>query len=379
MMPEMNLSPVLGEPSWQLKSNLVRLALTRKGGQLGPVAFRIGQKTIQPFHVAPWHGEAATRAAIPPILRVLRGDFFCMPFGGNEAPYGKERHPAHGETANRDWKLEAVTDSSIRATLKTRVRAGKVIKEISLREGETALYMRHQLDGFTGPMSFGHHAMLKFDSPARISTSPFVFGQVFPGEFENPAIGGYTSLKAGARFQSLSRVPLAAGGPADLSRYPAREGFEDLVMVCADPKRPLAWTAAAFPQEGYVWFALKDPRVLASTVLWHSNGGRHYAPWNGRHRAVLGLEEVTSYFHLGIAKSAAKNPVSARGIPTSVTLSAKKPLVINYVMAVAPIPAKFGAVKSITPISGGVRLKDGGGRAVEVAVDTAFLAEKKKP
>ncbi|MSU46464.1 MAG: hypothetical protein EXS42_04925 [Lacunisphaera sp.] len=55
-----------------------------------------------------------------------------------------------------------------------------------------------------------------------------------------------------------------------------------------------------------VWFALKDPRVLASTVLWYSSGGRH--------RGVLGLEDVASYFHIGLAGSAAPNPASRRSI-----------------------------------------------------------------
>ncbi|HEY5792469.1 MAG TPA: hypothetical protein VIS74_04170, partial [Chthoniobacterales bacterium] len=313
----MKLSPVFGQPSWRLKSDSVQLALTQTGGHLGPVTFKLGGKFVQPFHVAPWHGEKRTLAGLPPILQALRGDFFCMPFGGNEKPYGRERHPVHGETANREWTLESATDTSLRASLRTEVRSGRVLKEIFLRPGQTALYVRHQLEGFRGPMSFGHHAMLKFATEAHLSTSPFVYGQVFPGQFENPARGGYSSLRAGVVFKSLRRVPLAAGGFADLSRYPAREGFEDLVMVCAGPRQPLAWTAAAFPREGFVWFALKDPRVLASTVFWHSNGGRHYAPWNGRHRGVLGLEEVTSYFHTGLAESAAPNPVSARGIPTS--------------------------------------------------------------
>lgn len=374
----MKTSPVLGAASWQLKSDVVQLALTQTGGHLGPVTFKLGKKSVQPFHVAPWHNEKRTREGLPPILDVLRGDFFCMPFGRNDTPYGKEKYPAHGETANREWKLEAANELSLRTSLKTKIRAGTVVKDLSLRPGETALYIRHQLEGFSGPMSFGHHAMLKFNSEAQLSTGPFVYGQVFPGQFEDPALGGYSTLKAGATFKSLNRVPLAAGGFADLSRYPAREGFEDLVMICADRSKPLAWTAAAFPKEGYVWFALKDPTVLASTVLWHSNGGRHYAPWNSRHRAVLGLEEVTSYFHSGIAESVAKNPVSDRGIPTSLTLSPKKSLNVNYVMAVAPISAKFGAVKSITPINGGVRLTDACGHEVEVAVDTAFLTEKNK-
>src|SRR4029079_13537481 len=131
--------------------------------------------------------------------------------------------------------------------------------------------------------------------------------------------------QSGAEFTSLSSVPLATGQTADLTRYPARRGFEDLVMMVADPNLPVAWTAVTFPKQRFAWFALKDPRVLRSTIFWISNGGRYNAPWSGRHVNVMGLEEVTANFHPGLAESAKPNPLSKRGIATSVKLDPRKP------------------------------------------------------
>ena len=85
-------------------------------------------------------------------------------------------------------------------------------------------------------------------------------------------------------------------------------------MVTADPKLPFAWNAVTFPRERYVYFALRDPRMLRHTILWISNGGRHYAPWNGRHVNVMGLEEITGNFHMGLAESAQRNPLNERGV-----------------------------------------------------------------
>ena len=119
----------------------------------------------------------------------------------------------------------------------------------------------------------------------------------------------------GAEFTSLDRVPLADGGFTDLSRYPARRGFEDLAMVVADDSLPFAWNAVTFAAEGYAWFAIRDPRVLRNTVLWISNGGRHYPPWNGRHVNVLGIEDVTAYFHDGVAASADGQPAQPGRAP----------------------------------------------------------------
>lgn len=335
-----------GQFSWKFESEFVTGWVTRAGGQLGPVEFRLPTgKTVQPFHVAPWAEEAAA-SELPPILAALRGDFFCMPFGANPDAWNGEKHPLHGETANLDWSLVEVSPAGIALSLETTVRPGKVTKSVSQVPGCAAIRVSHRLEGFEGPMCVGNHAMLHFGSEARISTSPFIHGMVYPGEFENPVEGGYTSLKPGATFASLSAVPMANGGGADLSRYPAREGFEDLVMVTADPSVELAWNAAVVDGE-HIWLALRSPKTFASSVLWHSNGGRHYAPWNGRHRGVLGIEDVTAHFHEGLKKSVEPNELSAKGIPTSILLSPEAPTELTVVYAVLPCPPGFGAVSSI--------------------------------
>ncbi|HEY3863509.1 MAG TPA: hypothetical protein VGO59_16655 [Verrucomicrobiae bacterium] len=369
---------VHGQPSWRLVSDSVEAFVTELGGHLGPVTFKIGGKKIMPYSVAPW-SEENFKPALPPILQVLRGDFFCLPFGGNAKPFRGERHPVHGETANARWHFESLENGRLHLSLRTKVRSGRVDKHISLINGHTALYCRHLVSGMSGPMNLGHHAMLKFPEAAGsglVSTSDFVCGQVLPVPFESAEMGGYSSLKAGGEFNSLQAVPMADGGKADLSRYPARTGYEDLVMVVNDDQAPFAWTAVAFPKEGFAWFGLKDPRVLRETVFWHSNRGRHYPPWNSRHTGVLGLEEVTSYFHLGLAESAAKNPLSKKGIPTCLRLNPRKPLAVNYIMGVAKIPAGFDRVVSIESQSGGraIALRSASGRTAQAPVDLDFLS-----
>jgi hypothetical protein len=243
-------------------------------------------------------------------------------------------------------------------------------------DGHTAVYQRHVIAGARGPMSVGHHAMLKFpDAPGSgiVSTSRFVRAQVLPNFFERPENRGYQSLKPGAPFRSLERVPLLAGGTTDLTRYPARLGYDDLVMLTADAKLPFAWNAVTFPRERHVYFALRDPRVLRHTILWISNGGRHYAPWNGRHTSVMGIEDVTGYFHHGLAESAKSNPLSRRGIPTTLMLDPKKPTAVNYVIAVAAIPAGFDRVAEIRAVKGGVELIATSGKRVWSALDVEFL------
>ncbi|PWU13093.1 MAG: hypothetical protein C5B50_20030 [Verrucomicrobia bacterium] len=372
-----SLTVKFGQPSWRIATPEVEAFVTETGGQVGPVTFRVKGKAIQPFSVAPW-AEEPVAPTLPPMLEVLRGDFFCLPFGGNATPYRGERHPPHGETANRRWKLESHAPERLHLSLRTRTRKGLVDKFVVLRADQSAIYERHVVSGMTGPMSFGHHAMLKLpdnEGSGRISTNPFRQGWVVPESLEKPEARGYSCLRPGAAFKSMERVPTQTGNYTDLSRYPARRGFEDLVLLVSDERLPLVWTAVTFPAEGYVWFALKDPRVLRQTILWLSNGGRHYPPWNGRHTNVLGLEEVTSYFHYGLAESVSKNPLSAKGSTTCLRLDPMRPLVVNYIIAVAPIPRGFDCVARIVPAADAqsVRLASRTGRAISVALDVGFL------
>ena len=376
-MMKARLKRIHGQSSWQIKSPQVEAFVTETGGHLGPVNFRLGSRTIQPFSIAPWATEAIV-PKLPALLKVLRGDFFCLPFGGNTTPFGGEQHPPHGETANAKWKLRDLSAGSLHLDLPLRTRRGSVDKFVFLKAGHTAVYVRHVISGMTGPMSFGHHAMLKFpDAPAggRLSTSRFAFGQVLPTKFECPENKGYSSLKTRAVFRKLEKVPLEAGGLTDLSRYPARRGFDDLAMLVSDDRLPFAWTAVTFPDERYIWFAIKDPRVLRQTVVWMSNGGRHYPPWNGRHVNVLGLEEVTAYFHYGLAESASRNPVSAQGISTCVEMDPRRKHTVNYIMAVAAIPRKFERLKAIRPVPNrpAVDLISNQGLKVRVPLDLNFI------
>ncbi len=380
------LKNIHGQPSWCLRSSRVETYVTQLGGHLGPATFRLGQRSIRPFSVAPWAKEPLPPRT-PAILKVLRGDFFCMPFGNNTTPFQGEHHPPHGETANARWKFESLVHqkegvSLLHLSLRTKIRMGRVEKRIFLYRNHTAIYSEHILSGISGPISFGHHAMLRFPDKLEcgvLSTAPFVFGQVLPEVFEFPKKRGYSMLKPGSMFESLQAVETIYDTQTDLSRYPQRRGFEDLVMLCSNPEIEFAWTAVTFHQKGYVWLALKNPKVLPSTLLWISNGGRHYPPWNGRHIHVMGLEEVASYFHFGLAESVAPNPIQNRGIPTYRLLKNPSPFTIRYIMAVGKIPKDFDRVVSVQKTRNGVTLTALSGAEATIDLNLEFLNEISPP
>jgi hypothetical protein len=102
-----------------------------------------------------------------------------------------------------------------------------------------------------------------------------------------------------------------------------------------------------FPEQGFVGFSLRDPKQLVSTLLSHSNGGRHYPPWNGRHVNVMGLEDITGFFHVGSAASCRPNLLTERGIRICLEPYAQGKLSIAYIQGVAQIrPASTGSLRS---------------------------------
>lgn len=361
------LPVVYGEPSFALQGRDVELWLTRRGGHMGPVRFRLGKRWVQPYAMAPWRPEEL--GEFPPVLQVLRGDYFCFPFGESKGiPYG------HGETANEVWEPVEAGTARLVTEMKLKNPACTVRKTLSIRDGHRAVYVEHRIEGLRGRFNFGHHAVLLFPEtggPFHVNVSPFKFGSVKPEAFSNPLAREYGSLKTGARFKSLGKVPLAAGGTADLRQYPARRGFEDLIMVSSKPG-DFAWTAATL--DGYVWISLKDPRTLPSTLFWISNGGRHAAPWNGRHLGRLGLEEVCSHYCDGL-ETARLDRLKSQRIPTTYAFKPKEPKSIRVIHLVHPVPKNFGRIERIEkdPDGGHIRVEGSGSISVRVPVDWGFL------
>jgi hypothetical protein len=357
---------------WTIQSDSVELGVTEEGGHLDPVQFRTAGHTFRPMHVAPWADEPVD-PSVPPIVRILRGDFFCAPFGNPDPPPSETR--VHGETANARWNRIGGDAQQIELQLTVNVLGAKVRKVLRVRPGHAVVYQQHELQGGSGALPLGHHAMLRVPERVYLGFSPWIWGGTPPTPVEADPTIGRSLLTYPQEFDNLAEVRVAAGGTADLSRFPTLEGHDDLLMLVADPKRQFAWSAVSAPQAGWVWFDLRTPRTLASTVLWMSHGGRQYAPWSNRHTHVIGVEEVTGYFHHGLRPSTTPNSLSQRGLPTALELRPSGKLDIRYAFGVAAIPPDFTRVRTIEPAPGGVAIADEQGRSVFAACDLEFVTK----
>ena len=372
------------QPSYVIRTPEVELAVTRLGGHMAPVTFyRNDSKPVQPYHITPWQDEKPKHVPVP-VLAPLRGDFFCVPFGGNADVVDGEKHPPHGEVSGSKWELldsrkqDGVT--SISLGMKVKANGGRVSKHLHLVDGQNVVYSQHIVGGFAGKYPLGHHATLAMpdkEGAVRFATSPMRFGMTYPGTFSDPKQREYQSLLPGAKWNDLARVPALAKGvtDADLTRYPAREGYADLVQLINEPSEKTggpAWIAATYTDAGYVWFALKDPSVLNSTVIWIENHGRHGHPWNGRNRCV-GFEDVTAHFADGLSASRQDNVLTREGVATAVELKADVPMSVNYIQGVVKIPYNFDAVRTLEFGPGVVTVVSESGQRVRTPVRHEFL------
>lgn len=371
---------VKGQPSYILKSNRVYLALTKVGAQMAPVVFQPDTaKPIEPFAVAPWAEEPLERD-IPPVIRGLRGDWFCCAFGENRPRPGGIPLLPHGETANGKWSalgFEASSEGSwIRLGIDLPVQGGSCKAITALRSDETVIYQRHDFEGLTGALAPGHHATLAVPGPdgtARVSFSRHIWAGTGPESTERGDSRGRSYFAAWEVLPDLERAQGADGTATNACIYPARRGYEDTIMLCADPTATLAWSAVTVPTEEYVFFTLRNAAQLASTVVWFSNGGRHYSPWNGRHVNVLGIEDVTSFFTVGLEESRRDNFLTRQGIRTCLRPDELGRISIPYIQGVTRIPSVFDRLRTVAVDENGLILRSDSGSEVSVRCHVDFL------
>lgn len=375
------IKTLFGQPSYTISGDRVSAAITVQGGHL-TAQFKTKKGEVNPFFVSPWWKEVMYD--VDGVLRVLRGDFFCFPFGGGEDPNMKKTYPVHGYTACENWDFIHFVEEKGKKEMVLRMelgeRDGKVDKVIRIMDGEPVLYIDHIVDGFSGRMPLGYHPTLKLPDRERsgiIDISKPVAGFTPPEPFENPKNGGYSLLKTGVEITDMKKVPTITGGFIDVTRYPTPGGYEDIVMFLSDEKLQFAFSAVSVPGAGYLYFQLKDPKVLAQTLFWMSNGGRHYPPWNGRVHSVLGVEEVTSFFHYGIKRSVEKNFFIDRGSRTTLSFDGKTPVHIKLIMGMTAIEKSFKCVAEIIrKNSSTVTIVGRGGERIDVPCRVDFLFEE---
>jgi hypothetical protein len=283
----------------------IRIDFAPKGGVLQRLEVSDEGAAVAPLHHAPWSPDEVPADA-PPHQAWLAGDFLAAPFG--PGPKG-----LHGLPANGDWRVMPSNPSTLRAVLEGEVQGATVVKELSLQDDHPFVYQRHLFIGGDGSLPAANHAMVSVPNGARLSFSRKRWWETLAEPLETTR--GRSCLAYPRRAEDAAEFPTADGNTVNLNQYPWGEAHEDFVAGVEDPASRLGWAAVVRPSEGDLFLSLRNPAQLPMTMLWHSNGGRDYAPWNGRHTGCLGVEEGAALPVLGLSSKETPDPLTAASQP----------------------------------------------------------------
>ena len=316
-----------------VSARAIRFAFTARGGVLHDLVVEDEGQGIAPFHRAAWN-VAQVPPDSPPHQRWLGGDFLAAPMGP-DALIGLAG--LHGPAANGNWHVLPTPPGCLRAVLDGAVQGASVVKELSVEANQPVLYQRHLFIGGTGGLPASNHAMLSVPNGAKLSFSRKRWWETLPEPLETTR--GRSCLAYPRRSETAADFPGAMGDAVNLHRYPWGEAHEDFVTGVEDPESNLGWTAVVRPVEGDLILCLKNPRALPMTMLWHSNGGRDYAPWNSRHRGCLGVEDGAALPVLGLSHQESPDPLTAAGQPALLALDATGTVEMRHVLGACHWPS----------------------------------------
>lgn len=302
------------------------LTVQRLGAMLAPICFLLPNgRQVSPMQVAPW-AEEPEADALPGVLRRLRGEWPCVPFGysvpgdGFTPEWGSLMRPAeadeevHGQGSNHPWTWEDGGGLSLRLSIAypTGNPVQRLVRTITPDANAAAVDIELSVEVREDcRLPFGLHPTFRLPvepGAAHIEPATFREGRTYPGTVEPSA--PLFAIDRG--FTSLASVPGRDGGSIDASRLPFAKDTEELLQLNGIDGA----VALANAAEGYRITLTWQKEHFPSLLLWISNRGRKTAPWNGRHLG-LGLEPICSPFGFGPATAAADNPIARSGTPTA--------------------------------------------------------------
>ncbi|MDG4648864.1 hypothetical protein P6F26_10450 [Roseibacterium sp. SDUM158017] len=316
-------------------------------------SWRVGGRV--PLHAAPWRDEPEVQQDedLPLVNRRLAGDFFCMPFGRDDVEGG----PIHGLPANSRWEVVEEDVSHAGFRLLAHPRGATVTKRVQLVG--PVLLQSHVIEGGAGEVTFAHHPMARMTEGGRLSFSPKRAVLTDP----EPQYAGH-NLWSVNQLRGDLHLDREDGGQWDLHDYPAGHAVEDFAILAEARGARLGWTVLMRNAEDDMLVVLKDARVMPVTMLWISNGGRDFSPWNARHTGVLGIEDGCAAGGIGLRGAIGDNRIKALGLPTTLGLGRRH--VIAHALVSLPRPPGWSEVSAITLADGVLTLTERGGAQVSV-------------
>lgn len=311
------------------------------GAKIADAALYVGDLMVRPFFQNPWRDDPCE---MDQLTRHLGGEWPCVPFGAAQPPDGLgpdwqcadttatawHQH-AHGFGAHSAWTLHQHDAQTAVAEI-TYPAGGPIagltrrIHLLSQTEIQLDLTIKVRFDA---KIPVGLHPVLSLADAAPNTAHLRISGEQTAWTFPLEVEPGHSYLQPDQRNTTLGSLIGPDGARVDASCLPFPAASEDLVLLSAPGGR----VSLVRPDLGYRVDVRWNDDDLPSCLLWLSNRGRDYAPWNGR-VCALGIEPVAAAFDLGVQHSAAATtPLARHGIRNYVALSAGKTWQTSYAIS----------------------------------------------
>ena len=260
-------------------------------GGMTTVEFMIGGKKIAPLYTNPWLGTYNE----DPFLNNLKGDFFCLPFGSG--PKGSTKKYPHGYSCNGVYEITQKGDSAAVISLEyPKDYLGGSIENVQrcIELKENRITFRDTVKVVSPvKLAIGIHPIF------RLPCKPGAAGLRLPendGIYTSPtAVDKSSIFQNNIIINNAEDIPLRNGNRLNALRLPLDADTEELLLLSNVKAGKISLDNF---EENYSATMEWDEQGYANCLLWMSNKGRKFAPWNGRN-LCLGIEPVTATFEGG--------------------------------------------------------------------------------
>lgn len=262
-----------------------RVDIQALGGMMGPVEVILDDgRAVRPFALAPWSDEpvADWEATAPPLLKRLRGDWVCLPFGlpgkprtdldprwlaGLDAGLESPDPAQHGTCANSPWRLDSAEPHALSVSFAPDVKfpIARIERRVSVADGAPAIHFETRIAARTScEMPWGVHPTFRL--PEAPGSFEIGFGAekvavlTYPGEFEK----GVSRIAHARVCDRLDAVPMIDGATCSFASLPLPFDAEELLLVAGHKGEARLTNRAERYRVVMEW----DPDVFPAVLLW---------------------------------------------------------------------------------------------------------------
>lgn len=278
-----------------------------------------------------WHDRKEDLSALPAMMSHLGGEFTCVPFGAVEHDWANFRaaYP-HGLSCNVPYEL--VKSDAHQAVMAVKYPEDfdveKIVKTVTCTdEGvkvSVEIFARRAVS-----LPAGEHPCFVTEDGALLKVAGA--GVTYFKEVEP----GISHALPHTPFAALDAVPCRDGSTLDCTSLPLPYDTEEIVQMYESAGEARIFRKAHDKTVVFTW----DSTKLPSCLLWMSNRGRAYFPWNSSN-VCLGIEPIASAWDSPELSVKGDEVLKSRGIKTLLDLDPKQPVVLNFSYQVLPHDAR---------------------------------------